>query len=363
MAISELSVLAPRENPLLVEQAAAEREFLEAMRCARMPHAWLICGPYGVGKSTFAFRCARFVLANIDPSSADDLFIDPEDRVFRQIKAGGHSDLLTITSSHLDHGQEIPLENVRYIEKFLRHTSSSAGGGWKVVIIDRLDQMGAGGHNAILKVLEEPPAATLFLLVASRVSTIPVTILSRCRRVNLPALSATVVGKLLERYHPTCHPDSRARLVGLAEGSIGRALDIARSDGELLYQRLLQLLDKLPPLVWEQVHVFADHLEDDKQLETAGILLLGWLARLIRTAITGDSYPCELSQEGELAGRLLSSQPFQIDRWLSARDEIADLFRQAEEATLEPRQVLLSAMRHLERAALGYKLGTFDQPG
>lgn len=339
-----------------MEQATAEREFLESMCRGRMPHAWLICGPYGVGKATFAFRCARFALANIDPNSADDLFVDPKDRVFRQVKAGGHPDLLTITSNNLDHGQGVPVETVRYIEEFLRHTPS-AGGGWKVVIVDQLDQTSAGGHNAILKVLEEPPTATLFLLVASQISTIPVTILSRCRRLNMPTLSAKAVGKLLERYHPACRPDSRARLVRLAEGSIGRALDIARSDGEVLYQRLLQLLDKLPQLVWERVHALADQLEDGPQLKTAGLLLLGWLARFIRGAMTGDSYPRELGQEGELAGRLLSSQPFQISRWLAAWDEIANLFRQAGESALEPRQVLLSALRYVERAALGRETG------
>src|SRR5579862_7330397 len=87
--------LLPRENPALVGHETAEAALLASYRSGRLPHAWLIAGPRGVGKATLAFRFARFLLARGSPS-AQNLAISAENPVFRRVAASGHADLLTV---------------------------------------------------------------------------------------------------------------------------------------------------------------------------------------------------------------------------------------------------------------------------
>src|SRR5512145_1755946 len=95
---------APRANPDLIGQAAAEAAMLAAWRSGRMPHAWLIGGPRGVGKATLAYRFARFVLAGggdaaeglFGASGVETLALTANHPVFRRVAAGGHADLFTL---------------------------------------------------------------------------------------------------------------------------------------------------------------------------------------------------------------------------------------------------------------------------
>ena len=92
----------PRETSVLFGHAEAEGALLDSYKSGRMPHAWLIGGPPGIGKATLAYRMARFVLANPDPSrtqSATSLALPADHRVTRQIAAQGHPDLLALERS------------------------------------------------------------------------------------------------------------------------------------------------------------------------------------------------------------------------------------------------------------------------
>src|SRR5437016_7989414 len=91
----------PRETTVLFGHQAAEQAFLSSYRSGRIPHAWLIGGPSGIGKATLAYRMARFVLANPDPKApavrkATSLTLPNDDRTVRRIAAQGHPDLLVL---------------------------------------------------------------------------------------------------------------------------------------------------------------------------------------------------------------------------------------------------------------------------
>ena len=92
----------PRANAALLGQGAAAATLLEAYRSGRLPHAWLLAGPRGVGKATLAYRFARFLLAggsdggNLFGEPPRDLALDPSDQVFRRVASGGHPDLLSV---------------------------------------------------------------------------------------------------------------------------------------------------------------------------------------------------------------------------------------------------------------------------
>src|SRR5438105_582601 len=241
---TESAAPSPRGNPDLIGHEAAEQALRRLFEAGRLPHALLLSGPRGIGKATLAFRLARFVLANgaeegslLAPSArvADDhggLATAPESGVFHRVEAGGHADLLTVERAYDPRRRrlrsEIVVDDTREIAAFLRLTP--AEGGWRGVIVDGADEMNRNAANALLKILEEPPRRAALLLVAHSPGRLLPTIRSRCRRFPLAPLPPTIVRALLHRYRPELDAETAATVTALAEGSIGRALDLAAAD-------------------------------------------------------------------------------------------------------------------------------------
>jgi DNA polymerase III subunit delta' len=236
----------PRANPFLLGHDAAEAALLGALRGGRIHHAWLLTGPEGVGKATLAFRFARFLLTG--GMAANSLALDPDDPVFRRVAAGTHADLLTIERAWDEKRRrlrgEITVEHVRGIADFLRLTP--AEGGWRVVVLDGAEHLNRHAANALLKVLEEPPARAVLLLACASPGRLLATIRSRCRRLPLGRLAEADVAALLDRFLPDAEPEERARLAQIADGSPGRALRLAGEDGGALASLAADVLRAWP---------------------------------------------------------------------------------------------------------------------
>jgi len=193
--------LSPAANPWLIGHMRAEQRILETLRSGRMHHAWLLSGPVGIGKATLAYRFARFMLAHPDsvPEHADSLHVDEEHPVFRMVAAGSHPDLVTCRRMPDPRTGRlramIGVDEARTVSRFLTHTA--AEGGWRVAVIDAADDMNAAAANAILKILEEPPARCLFLLVSHSPGRLLPTIRSRCIHLPLRPLSVAQVREAL----------------------------------------------------------------------------------------------------------------------------------------------------------------------
>ncbi len=348
-------ILEPWCNPELTGHKAAQARLQQAFASGRLPHAWLISGPRGIGKATLAFRFARYVLSDGGPKDmfgapAADLYMDSSEGVFRRVAAEGHSDLMTLRRRADDKGKvpaTISIDETRKVIGFLRMTS--AEGGWRVVVVDAVDEMTHNAANALLKVLEEPPARTVLLLVCHRPGQILATIRSRCCQLPLaPLPEAELVGLLTEKA-PNLSEAERLSLARLSEGSIGRALDLLQSGGLALMADLLKVLGDLPTLKIQTLHQLGDRLSkasDDQPFRTGSQLLLWWLARLVRAGAC-ETLPEEIVPgESGLMRRLLDLKaPLQ---WLEDRDQIAQLFGETERASLDRKQAVINGLLCLQ---------------
>jgi DNA polymerase-3 subunit delta' len=351
----------PRDTPELLGQSRAEATLLAAERSGRLPHAWLLTGPPGIGKATLAYRFARFLLAGgnaalgeaglFGAAEADSLALPPEHPVFPQIAAGGHPDLVTIArladpkTGKLK--RDIAIEQVRAAIGFLHLTA--AAGGWRIIIVDSVDEMNRHGANALLKVLEEPPAGALILLISHAPGRVLPTIRSRCRRLALSPLPEAVICDLLARYLPELSSEDRLALARLGDGSFGRALDLADGGGLELYRELLAVLSDLPKLDVAKLHAFGERLARDasgRQFRTGTDLLADWLNRLIRDGAQAEAAPEVVAGEAALRQRLVGRSG--LAQWLALWENLTHLFARTESASLDRKQVVITAFLELE---------------
>ncbi len=197
-------VPAPAENARLVGHADAAALLAEAHRTAKLPHALLITGPRGIGKATFAFHFANYLFSHPKGAEAPSTFgsIDPNSMAFRLVAGAAHPSLLHLTRPAADGGKGfksvLSVDEVRKVGRFLSLTAHD--GGWRVIIVDPADDMNRAAANALLKNLEEPPARTVFVLIAHAPGALLPTIRSRCQVIRLHPLEPDdviqVVGSL-----------------------------------------------------------------------------------------------------------------------------------------------------------------------
>jgi DNA polymerase III subunit delta' len=295
----ELTV--PRATTALFGHTEAERALLDAYRSGRMPHAWLLGGPAGIGKATLAYRLARFVLAHPDPLSpqvqaASSLALDAQHPVARRVAAQAQGDLLVLERTEDEKGKMRTVIAVDQVRSAVRFFGSTAGeGGWRVCIIDTADELNAAAANSLLKVLEEPPKDALLLLVSDSPGQLLPTIRSRCRRLTLRPLVAADVAQAAAAALARAPDDPEvAAAAQAAEGSVARALGLI--DGKMLAVReqVLGLLDRLPQLDARALHGLGDAIGGTEPATLAAFVdaVNGWLsARVEEGAAAGEAKP------------------------------------------------------------------------
>lgn len=261
------SAPAPRERTRLVGHEEAQAMVRAAWDAGRLPHALLIGGAEGIGKATLAYAIARFVLSG-GAAPAHSLAVDPGHPAARQVAALSHPDLLVLRRVPNDSGKlpsMIPAEQVRKVRSFFG--STAALGGWRVCVVDTLDEMNAQGANALLKILEEPPSRSLFLLVSHAPGRLLPTIRSRCRMVPLRALTGEEVVAALEDLADTMPDLNRSRFAEAADasgGSVREALSLLSGDGLAVRNATSMLLDSLPSVDPKALHALGEKLQGDR---------------------------------------------------------------------------------------------------
>ncbi len=264
---SEIAIPAPRETTSLFGHREAEATLLNAYRSGRIPHAWLIGGAQGIGKATLAYRMARFVLAHPNHTvpavqNATTLEIDQGHPVARQVAAGSHGGLLILERTANDKGvmrTVITVDELRETISFFGSTSSIDG--WRVCVVDTVDELNANASNALLKILEEPPARSLFLLVSHAPARVLATIQSRCRKLPLRPLGSDDVVRATAEAMQIGESDAALReATAAAEGSVAQAMTLLGGEAIGLHRRTVELLEKLPHVDPRALHALGDAL-------------------------------------------------------------------------------------------------------
>jgi DNA polymerase-3 subunit delta' len=325
----------------------------------RLHHAWLLTGPRGIGKGTLAWRFARFLLTaqegGLFAAKPDTLDVAMEAPGRSLVDARSHPDLFHLRRTlNPDSGRmrgEIVVDDVRGLSEFMHMTP--AMGRHRVAIIDAADEMNRNAANAVLKVLEEPPPNAVMLMVAHAPGRLLPTIRSRCRRLALQPLADAQVVQLLGEYAPNTAAEERAALAGLAEGSIGRALELASSGSLGLYRDMVAVLASLPDLDMPRLHGFAERFarrgeEANADWRSLNYLFDAWLKSLARAAAVSSESGGVVPQEKGLRARLLAAAS--LDRWLTASDTIAELFYKADSVNLDRKQTVLGSFLALQSA-------------
>src|SRR3981189_1394583 len=250
---ASIAAIHPRETTDLFGHRDGEMALLNAYRSGRIPHAWLIGGAQGIGKATLAYRMARFVLAHRNPQAADvqqaeTLAGEATDPVARHIAAGAHGGLLTLERSLNDKGVMrivITVDETRETISFFG--STAAVEGWRVCIVDTVDELNPNAANALLKILEEPPRQSLFLLVSHAPARVLPTIQSRCRKLSLrPLATDDVIRAAAQAANIAIDDPALSEAAEASEGSVARALTLLGGDALQLQQRTAALLATLP---------------------------------------------------------------------------------------------------------------------
>src|SRR5260221_6429714 len=263
----QISAVHPRQTAALFGHRDAETTLLSAYRSGRIPHAWLIGGAAGIGKATLAYRMARFVLAHRNPLAslvqrAETLWVDPADPIARHVAAGTHGGLLTLERTLNDKGvmrTVITVDETRETISFFG--STAAVEGWRVCIVDTVNELNPNAANALLKILEEPPRQSLFLLISHAPARVLPTIQSRCRKLPLRPLATDDVIRAAAKAADLAIDDpALAEAAAAADGGGARAVTLLGGDALKLHQRTAALLATLPPLDPRARHALGDAL-------------------------------------------------------------------------------------------------------
>ena len=352
----------PRETQQLYGHQAAEDEVLRAYASGRMHHGWLITGPKGVGKATLAWRVARFLLATppddggmFAPPAPETLSIAPDSLVARRMVQLAEPRLFLLRRGPNDKGTalsaDIRVDEVRKMKSFF--ALSAADGGRRVAIIDAADDLNTGAANALLKLLEEPPAEVTFLVVAHQPHRLLPTIRSRCRELRLSPLPPEALARALANAGGVVEDGQVQALGELAGGSVGEAFRLTNLDGLKTYQSILALMGTLPRMDRPRALALAElgaGKTSEERFDLIVTLIDLFLARLARAGIARQVPPEAARGEAELFARLAPTETA-ARGWADLAQTLSLRARRGKAVNLDPAALLMDSFLKIDETA------------
>ncbi len=356
--ISNEGLCDPRSMKFCLGHDKQEKLLIDMYRKNNIPHAMIFSGFEGIGKTTMAFRIAKFLLKhnkNISNHSSAGLFgeeelpqkissldVDPDDPVSRRIASGGHADLLHIyrifDKAKGKKDSSLKVETLRKIEPFLRKTSSE--GGWRIVIIEDADTMNRNAQNAILKILEEPPENVLIILIAHRLGRLISTIHSRARKLYFSPLSSDVMGELFHKSGYDLSDKDMKTLCDLSDGSFGIAVKYLENDALSMIKDIIDHLEHAKNGDIYKIHEFSNSLStvaQDKQYQVFVDILQKMMRKILLLKARGNNVIPEYLQAPVLHNIFYE---YSLEKVIRICDELKNHYERVEFSNLDRRDAV-----------------------
>ncbi|MCJ2181403.1 DNA polymerase III subunit delta' [Novosphingobium sp. 1949] len=223
-------------------QDAAWQEWLRSIASERMHHAWLFAGARGLGKQAFARAAAARLVGGVDP--ADDAAIDshPDIHVLTPLPASDDDAKKKAEGKPYQTKRNISVDQVR--EMIRKLATRPTLGDRRAIIVDPADDLEKGAVNALLKVLEEPPAGTYFILLAHQPGRLLPTVRSRCRVLRFAPLDEAALDTMLRREVPEADAPSRQAAIRAAQGSPGLARTFVSLDLGTIHDLMVRIVER-----------------------------------------------------------------------------------------------------------------------
>lgn len=340
----------PRETHKLFGHNEAKEDLLNAWRSGRMHHAWILSGPSGIGKATLAYHMARLILQHdlADGLPTATYALSPDSPVSKQIAALSHPNLFVLRRIWDQKSGRfstiIPVDEVRRLKHFT--TMTGQAGRWRVVIIDRADELNISSANALLKILEEPPDFCLYFLITESLGRLPITIRSRCRKLLLNPLS-------LEDLSLAVQNISQANLENfhrISGGSVRQTLELMQGHGLEYYKMLLEHLNALPKLDYTRLYPSIEKLampSASKDFEIFFSILGNIMRRIIRYGVAPSA---SQDTEQKIANKLMTQETLAL--WAELWETIIQEKNQVLALNLDKKNFLVDVFHKMQNVAI-----------
>ncbi|MCR5506709.1 MAG: hypothetical protein K6F04_02555 [bacterium] len=411
--INNSEIYTPITTPFLIGHLDAEKEFLDAFKSGNLHHSWIISGEKGIGKATLAYRIIRYIFSlqnqdlisdlsldtNLDLNkveensltfdeeddgedddfsfSSSDLIVpdsnekksdtkdsllqsidssplklSPKNPIFERLVAGGITDFKIVEREYSDASKtklksEISVEQIRDLKEFFSKTSSE--GGYKIALIDSVDDMNSNSSNALLKILEEAPNKSLLILICNNFEGLLDTIKSRCRVLKLHPLSDENMELLLHEYLGDVSDENIKKLLPLARGSIGTALNFYNNNGlEILntfYSIIPNVLTKKNKSILDIITLVGN---SEIKLKIFEQVYLTFLENIIKLSAGLDVNFA--SETEEKTTKLCANYLTNFDKIYKIREDLLNYFELVPVLNLDYMATIISSFERLKNA-------------
>ena len=293
-----LGIPHPKLAKKLIGHSTQKLYFLNSYISNRLPQCWLLAGDKGVGKATFAWLIAKFLLTTnqnpddikieLNGANIDSILAPQDGGTLTRILSGSEQRIYVVRKGYNEKRKaffkDISIDDIRNLQSYC--SLSIADGGRRVIIIDTADDLNTNSCNALLKLLEEPPKNTLFLLISHQPNLLLPTLQSRCQKLLFSALSQNDLRAVVTATGQEIGPAQEVPLSILSNGSAGVACRLLNSNSLNLYRDILNLASSLPNLNTKKAtqlsqNYFAKGKADD--FENFIEMMQHFLSRLCKT--------------------------------------------------------------------------------